>query len=92
MTCVTCLADHLTSTVSKVSSNQTIMAAHEFTDHANNSHFHDPNTFFDHFKCTNGHTWTVESVRPCWCKWIPESALKSSLERISKLPTPQDNP
>lgn len=65
MICPTCASEGQKSRVYPGASFTTAMGAHQFYDEDGRYHFHDPNTAYTQYRCSNGHSWQETSRAPC---------------------------
>lgn len=69
MICETCKAQGLKSCVYPGQSTVTLMGWSPYYDEKGELHSHDPNWHTTSYRCSNGHEWTENIRRPCWCGW-----------------------
>lgn len=69
MKCKECENTGLSSVVYEGLSSCTAAYYEPFYDEGGNRHNHDANERTTNYSCSNGHKWTIKSVKGCWCGW-----------------------
>lgn len=69
MKCPQCIEEGKTSRVQDIGSSRTLIGSRSFYDEDGRHHHHDRNTTTTTYRCSNGHVWTEETKKSCWCGW-----------------------
>lgn len=66
--CPVCAENNQTSIVKNYSSSSTLMYCQPYYDEQGNYHNHDSNKTTTHYKCSNGHSFTIKGHYGCKVK------------------------
>ena len=69
MICEKCKSEGRTSKVYVGGDMSTLVHCSPFYDEEGKMHIHDPNTYIQSLRCSNGHEWTEKGGGSCWCGW-----------------------
>ena len=90
MLCPICVGQSLKSTVHEGGSKTTQAYCPPFYDPEGVRHHHDINIRSRSFRCSNGHSWTVQLPNTCACGWT--SGVRDSRFPSETAPPPTNRP